>query len=143
MGPLKDLNGIKLILDDQGNHLDSYTISYESFRSFRGPPFYKPVTGQERFLLFLTANWLQKYKAVVHCRYLNFQSGFDGCKQLLKLILLFFFNCIFQPLFTYGRRIQDTFPELSNNPTLQKFQNEPWQKNVDIPVQGIPTFTEF
>ena len=43
-GPLKILNGIKLILDDQGNHLDSYTISLESFRSFRGPLFRKPVT---------------------------------------------------------------------------------------------------
>ena len=58
-GPLNILNGIKLILDDQGNHLDSYTISLESFRSFRGPLFRKPVTGQELFLLFLTANRLQ------------------------------------------------------------------------------------
>ena len=48
-GPLKILNGIKLILDDQGNHLDSYTISLESFRSFRGPLFLKPVTGQKLF----------------------------------------------------------------------------------------------
>ena len=55
-GPLKILNGIKLILDGQGNHLDSYTISLESFRSFRGPLFRKPVTGQELFLPFLTAN---------------------------------------------------------------------------------------
>ena len=45
--PLKILNGIKLILDDQGNHLDSYTISLESFRSFRVPLFRKP--GQELF----------------------------------------------------------------------------------------------
>jgi hypothetical protein len=30
MGPLKILNGIKLILDDQGNHLDSYTL-YNQF----------------------------------------------------------------------------------------------------------------
>jgi len=28
---------------------DSYTISLESFRSFRGPLFRKPVTGQELF----------------------------------------------------------------------------------------------
>ena len=48
-GPLKILNGIKLILDDQGNHLDLYTISLESFRSFRGPLFRKPVTGREHF----------------------------------------------------------------------------------------------
>ena len=37
------------MLDDQGNHFDSYTISLESFRSFRGPLFRKPVTGQELF----------------------------------------------------------------------------------------------
>ena len=54
-GPLKILNGINLILDDQGiNHLDSYTISLESIRSFRGLLFCKPVTGQELFFLFLT-----------------------------------------------------------------------------------------
>ena len=29
-GPLKILNGLKLILDDQENHLASYTISLES-----------------------------------------------------------------------------------------------------------------
>ena len=57
-GHLKILNGIKLILDDQGNHLDSYTITLESIRSFRGPLFRKPVTGQELFLLFRTANRL-------------------------------------------------------------------------------------
>ena len=44
--PLKILNGIKLILR---NHLDSYTIFLESFRSFRGPLFHKPLTGQELF----------------------------------------------------------------------------------------------
>ena len=33
-GPLKVLNGIKLILDDHGN---KFEISLESFRSFRGP----------------------------------------------------------------------------------------------------------
>ena len=31
-GPWKILNGIELILDDQGNLLDSYTIGLESFR---------------------------------------------------------------------------------------------------------------
>ena len=36
-GSLKILNS-KLILDDQGNHLDSYTISSESFRSFWRSP---------------------------------------------------------------------------------------------------------
>ena len=48
-GPLKILNGIELILDDQGNHLDSNTISLESFRYFRVPLFCKTVTGQELF----------------------------------------------------------------------------------------------
>ena len=49
-GPLKVLNGTKLILDDHGNNLDSFRISLESFRSFRGPLLPKPVTGQELFL---------------------------------------------------------------------------------------------
>ena len=57
-GPLKVLNGTKLILDDHGNNLDAFRISLESFRSFRGPLFLKPVTGQELFLPFLTANRL-------------------------------------------------------------------------------------
>ena len=48
-GPLKVLNGTKLILDDHGNNLDSFRISLESFRSFRGPLLHKPVTGQELF----------------------------------------------------------------------------------------------
>jgi hypothetical protein len=48
-GPLKVLNGTKLILDDHGNNLDSFKISLESFRSFRGPLLLKPVTGQELF----------------------------------------------------------------------------------------------
>jgi hypothetical protein len=48
-GPLKILNGIKFILDDQVYHLDSYTISFESFRSFKGPLFRKPITSQELF----------------------------------------------------------------------------------------------
>ena len=48
-GPLKVLNGTKLILDDHGNNLDSFRISLESFRSFRGPLLLKPVTGQKLF----------------------------------------------------------------------------------------------
>ena len=50
-GPLKILNGIKLILDDQGNHLDSYAISLE-------PSEVPYSANQERFLLFLTASRL-------------------------------------------------------------------------------------
>ena len=42
-GPLKVLNGTKLILDDHGNNLDLFRISLESFRLL------KPVTGQELF----------------------------------------------------------------------------------------------
>ena len=49
-------HGIKLILDDQENHLDSYAISLESFRSFRGRLFRKPVTRQELFFCFLQPN---------------------------------------------------------------------------------------
>ena len=47
---MKVLKGTKLILDDYGNNLDSFRISLEFFRSFRGPLLIKPVTGQE--LLF-------------------------------------------------------------------------------------------
>ena len=47
--PLKVLNGTKRILDDHGNNLDSFRISLESFRSFRGPLLHNPVTGQELF----------------------------------------------------------------------------------------------
>ena len=49
MGPRKVLNGTKLILDDHGNNLNSFRISLESFRSFRGLLLHKPVTGQELF----------------------------------------------------------------------------------------------
>ena len=48
-GPLKVLNDTKLTLDDHGNNLDSFRISLEPFRSFRGPLLYKPITGQELF----------------------------------------------------------------------------------------------
>ena len=48
-GPLKVLNGTKLILDDHGNNLDLFRISLEYFRSFRGPLLHKPVTDQELF----------------------------------------------------------------------------------------------
>ena len=48
-GPLKVLNGTQLILDGHGNNFDSFRISLESFRSFRGP---LPAIGQELFLAF-------------------------------------------------------------------------------------------
>ena len=48
-GPLKVLNGTKLILDDQKNKLDSFRITLESFRFFTRPLIIKPVTGQELF----------------------------------------------------------------------------------------------
>ena len=50
-GPLKVLNGTKLILDVHGNNLDSFRISLESFRSFKGPLLPESVTGQELFLV--------------------------------------------------------------------------------------------
>ena len=62
-GPLKVVNGIKLILDDHGNNLDSFRISLESFRSFRGPLLYKPVNGQELFFAVLTGS-----KMILHIR---------------------------------------------------------------------------
>ena len=51
-GPLKVINGTKLILDDHMIHFDSFRICFESFRSFRGTLFPKPVVGHElSFLL--------------------------------------------------------------------------------------------
>ena len=44
-GPLKVMNGTKLILEDHGNNLDSFRISLESLRLFRGPL----VTSHELF----------------------------------------------------------------------------------------------
>ena len=46
---MKVLNEAKLILGDHENNLDSFRISLESFRSFRGPLLHKPVTGQKLF----------------------------------------------------------------------------------------------
>ena len=71
-GPLKILNGIKLILDDQGNHLGAYLVRLESFRSFRGPLFHKPVTGQE--LVFAT-QYKKLALAKYHCNALEFYSN--------------------------------------------------------------------
>ena len=50
-GPLKVLNGTKLILDDHRKNLNSFRISLESFRSFRGPLHHKPVTSQKLFFV--------------------------------------------------------------------------------------------
>ena len=47
---MKVLNGTKVILDDQGNHINSLRISLESFMSFRGLLFHKLATGQILFL---------------------------------------------------------------------------------------------
>ena len=62
-GPLKVLNGNKLILDDNGINLESFRIKLESLRSFRGTLLLKPVTGQELFFAVshskpaLAKNW--------------------------------------------------------------------------------------
>ena len=77
-GPLKNLNGTKLILDDLGNHLDSYAISLESFRSFRGPPvpqtsnwsgtffcLFLQLTGSRENLFF--ANFIIRKLSFVKC----------------------------------------------------------------------------
>ena len=80
-GLLKILNGIKLILDGQENHFDSYTISLESFRSFRGLLFHKPVTGQEFFFAVsyskpaLTA--FSNFSCFFYYRRFRFDSRYD------------------------------------------------------------------
>ena len=58
------LNGTKLILeflDDHGNNLDSFRISLESFRSFRGHLLLKPVTGQDLFFAISYSKPALKY----------------------------------------------------------------------------------
>ena len=88
---MKILNGIKLILDDQGNHLVSYTISLESLRSFIVPLFRKPVT---RLRLFFAVCFLQQTSSRVRLLlenltfYADFFSlfsyvSFDSCKLYL------------------------------------------------------------
>ena len=63
-GPLKDLKDSKLILNESKLFPWSSRISLVPFRTFRGPLFPKPVTGQELFFaisyskLALTSAWL-------------------------------------------------------------------------------------
>ena len=63
-GPLKVLYGTKLIIDDHGNNLDSFRISLESFRSFRGPLLLKPVTGQELFFAVSYSKLALDFKSI-------------------------------------------------------------------------------
>ena len=58
IGRLKDMNDSKLIAYESKWFPWSSRINFIPFRLFRGPLFYKPVTVQELFLLFLTANRL-------------------------------------------------------------------------------------
>ena len=69
-GPLKVLNDTKQILDDHGNTLDSFRVSWESFRSFRGPLLLKSVTGQE---LFFAVSY-SKPALVIRLRRSNYKS---------------------------------------------------------------------
>jgi hypothetical protein len=88
-GPLKILNGIKLILDDQGNHLDSYTISLESFRSFRGPLFCKPVTGQK---LFFAVSYSKPTLEIENYHtYYTTLSNLDLCLTCFLICVIFLF----------------------------------------------------
>ena len=48
-GPLKDLKDFKLILNESNVFQWSSRISLVPFKTFRGPLFPKPVTGQELF----------------------------------------------------------------------------------------------
>ena len=93
---------MKLVLDDQGNHLDSYTISLKSFRSFRGHLSCKPVTGQDFFFAvsFIQQTgsklynrvagsvkqwWLRSQQSNYYCTILQIcDQGLLGCH--LKLI---------------------------------------------------------
>ena len=84
---------MKLILDGQGNHFDAYTISLESFRSFRGPLFRKPVTGQELFLLFHTANRLS---LVGLCYWFNLMYLIHQPLVPKRIVLIYKTICLFK-----------------------------------------------
>ena len=76
-GPLKILKGIKLIRDDQGKD----KISLESFRSFTGPLFCKPVTCQELFFVFLLfLHWVRRSLWIV--------TTMDTLKKVTHIILV-------------------------------------------------------
>ena len=77
-GPLKIMNGIKLILDGQGNHLDLY-IQYNHLEIFQviqkspipqisnwSGPFFCCFSNKRSRLCHLQPSWLY-YCAVVHC----------------------------------------------------------------------------
>ena len=78
---------MKLIVDYQGNLLDSYAISLESFRSFRGPLFRKPVTGQELLLPFLKQTGSSIDSICLSTEVLAFKHA-DYVLSMLKIILI-------------------------------------------------------
>ena len=89
MGTLKDLNDSKLIVWVQVIPLIIQDQSY-TIRTFRGSLFHKPVTCQELFLLFLTANRLWRrpseyflYTLKDHLKQLGILSAADTLAILL------------------------------------------------------------
>ena len=91
---MKVLNGTKLMLDDHGDNLDSFRISLESFRSFRGPLLHKPVTGQELFfavsyskLALVQATGLEELttRLEVYRRACNILEGHGSLKKDMKI----------------------------------------------------------
>ena len=73
--------GTKLILDDHGSNLESFRISLESFRSFRGPLLHKPVTGQGLFFAV-------SYSTLA----LVMKIGVIGIWDFVELIFAFLFS---------------------------------------------------
>ena len=85
-GPLKVLNGTKLTLDDHGNNLDSFTISLEFFRSFRGPLLHKLVTGQELFFAVSYSKPDLKTTLVCLCRPLDFSDQLEYNTKITNIV---------------------------------------------------------
>ena len=63
-GPLKILNGIKLILDDQGESLKLIYNQFGIIQVLQSSPILKPVTGQE---FFFAVSYSKPALVVVPC----------------------------------------------------------------------------
>ena len=134
------MNGIKFILDDQGNHLDSYTISLESFRSFRGPLFRKPITGQE---FLFAVSYSKPALAVCSVFIINLNSIFLLQKHNLDFVIdlhasssmlgVFIQGNSYDSVYRYERHI--VFPKMlaQNMPDFSQAQTF---YNADLEKEG-------
>ena len=80
----ESLNFTKLNLDDHGNILDSFKISLEFIRSFRGSLLPKPVTGQE---LFFAISYSKPALANKHFSNPEYQKSNHKSKMTINRLL--------------------------------------------------------